>query len=85
VTATEALTSTFARGIPEGVKATKISGCDESECPAVYATDEPGVVLAQGTPVAGVDGVRLGPGEMAVKLPLSVLRDAVARLEGAGS
>jgi hypothetical protein len=42
-------------------------------------------VLAQGTPVAGVDGVRLGPGEMAVKLPLSVLRDAVARLEGAGS
>ncbi len=51
----------------------------------MYATDEPGVVLAQGIPVAGVDGVHLGPGEMAVKLPLSVLRDAVAHLEGAGS
>ncbi len=79
---TRALTSTFARGIPEGMKATKISGCEDSDCPAIYGTDEPGVVLAQGTPVAGVDGVHLGPGEIAVRLPLSVLRDAVARLEG---
>ena len=67
------------------MKATKIAGCEDSDCPAVYATDEPGLVLAQGTPVTGVDGVHLGPGEMAVKLPLSILKAAVAHLEGTGA
>jgi len=67
------------------MRATKISGCEESECPTVYATDEPGIVIAQGTPVVDVDGVHLGPGEIAVRMPLSVLKDAVAALAGTSS
>ena len=68
------------------MKATKIAGsCEDADCPAVYVTDEPGVVLAQGLPVHGIDGVKLGPGEMTVRLPLSILKDAVAALKETGN
>lgn len=62
------------------MKATKIAGCDRNECPAIYVTDTE-TVVAQGKPVQNVDGVTPGPGEIAVELPLSVLKEALAGLE----
>ncbi|MCP3798421.1 hypothetical protein NLX83_04025 [Allokutzneria sp. A3M-2-11 16] len=62
------------------MKAHKIAGCNKADCPTIYITDV-GTALAQGTPVDDVDGVALGPGEIAVQLPLQVLKDAVAALE----
>jgi hypothetical protein len=57
MTATSPLTSEFRRGIRAVMKATRIAGgCEDADCPAVYVTDEPEVVLAQGLPVQHVDG-----------------------------
>ena len=62
------------------MRATKIAGCDRNECPAIYVTDT-GTVVAQGKPVHNVDGVTPGPGEIAIELPLDVLREALVGLE----
>jgi hypothetical protein len=61
------------------MKATRITECAKQDCPSVYVTDA-GTVLAQGRIVTGTDGVRLGPGEVVVELPLSVFREAAAVL-----
>ncbi|GAA4552532.1 hypothetical protein GCM10023192_82510 [Amycolatopsis samaneae] len=64
------------------MKLRKVSGadCDKETCPAVYISDR-GTGVAQGPLVAEADGLTLGPGEVAVELPLDVLRAAVRALE----
>lgn len=63
------------------MKVRRVSGCKKTNCPAVYISDR-GTGIAQGMPVHHADGLQLGPGEMAVELPLDVLRDALRALEG---
>lgn len=63
------------------MKATRLTSCNKTDCPAVYLADD-GSLLAQGTPVNGVEGVTLGPGELVVQLPREVLLEAVRALEG---
>ncbi|TCP50132.1 hypothetical protein EV191_108221 [Tamaricihabitans halophyticus] len=53
--------------------------CKERDCPTVYITDR-GTVVFQGDPVDGADGMRLGPGEQAVELPLDVVISALRTL-----
>jgi hypothetical protein len=65
------------------MKLRKVSGCEDDDCPAVYISDR-GTGVAQGTPVDDAAGLRLGPGEVAVELPLDVLRDALKVLEAEG-
>lgn len=67
------------------MKLRKVSGgsCEDGDCPAVYVSDL-GTSVAQGLVVAEAQGLRLGPGEVAVELPLAVLRDAVRALEAEG-
>jgi hypothetical protein len=61
------------------MKATRITACAKNDCPNVYVTDA-GTVLAQGRIVTGADGVRLGPGEVVVELPMAVFQEAAAKL-----
>ena len=65
------------------MKLRKVSGCDEGFCPAVYVSDR-GTGVAQGTPVADAPGLALGPGEVAVELPLGVLKEALQVLQAEG-
>jgi hypothetical protein len=65
------------------MKLRKVSGCDEGLCPAVYISDR-GTGVAQGTPVIDASGLALGPGEVAVELPLGVLREALRVLQVEG-
>jgi hypothetical protein len=67
------------------MKLRKVSGsdCDLDQCPAVYITDR-GTGVAQGVPVTEADGLNLGPGEIAVELPLEVLRSALRVLQAEG-
>lgn len=58
----------------------KVSGCEKNTCPTVYVTDR-GTGVAQGIPVTAAEGLTLGPGEVAVELPLDVLRGALRALE----
>jgi hypothetical protein len=54
----------------------QVSGCEGGECPKVFITDR-GTAVFQGDIVTGL---RHGPGEQAVELPLSVVRDALGAL-----
>lgn len=69
------------RGSGVGMKALRLTSCNKTDCPAVYLADD-GTVLAQGVPVDAVEGVSLGPGEIAVQLPREVFLEAVRALEG---
>lgn len=54
-------------------------GCDYGNCDTVYVSDQ-GNLVFQGKGVVG--GVTLGEGEQAVELPVDLLRQALAALEG---
>ena len=60
------------------MKVRKISGddCGQGDCPAVHMSDR-GTLVFQGDAVKAADGLRLGIGEQAVELPVSVIREAV--------
>lgn len=62
------------------MKLTKLTNrCDDGECPTVYISDR-GTLVAQGDPVSDADGLLLGVGELAVELPIHVVREAVRAL-----
>lgn len=63
------------------MKLRKVSGCDKNMCPTVYVTDR-GTAVVQGDPVAEAEGLTLGPGELAVELPIDVLTAALSGLHG---
>ncbi|WIV53381.1 hypothetical protein [Amycolatopsis nalaikhensis] len=54
-------------------------GCEYDNCPAVHLTDR-GSVIVIGTAVDDQAGLRVGPGEQAVELPLALLEEAVSEL-----
>ncbi|WP_436501490.1 hypothetical protein [Actinokineospora sp. HUAS TT18] len=58
----------------------RIAGdCRDEDCPAVYLSDR-GTVVFQGDVVSLANGLRLGQGEQAVELPLTVVREAIRAL-----
>ncbi|RJQ71523.1 hypothetical protein D5S17_27355 [Pseudonocardiaceae bacterium YIM PH 21723] len=58
----------------------KVAGeCEDADCPAVYVADT-GTLVFQGDVLAPGDAPRLGPGEQAVELPESVVREAIRAL-----
>ncbi|KAA9164967.1 hypothetical protein FPZ12_006870 [Amycolatopsis acidicola] len=58
----------------------KIAGdCPDNECPTVYLSDR-GTVVFQGDAVSA--GLKLGPDEQAVELPLHIVRQALPELSG---
>ncbi|MBC6448815.1 hypothetical protein GPZ80_16715 [Actinokineospora sp. HBU206404] len=58
----------------------KIAGdCHDRDCPTVYVSDR-GTVVFQGDAVTEAGGLRLGDGEQAVELPMSVVREAISAL-----
>ncbi|MFC4084382.1 hypothetical protein [Amycolatopsis samaneae] len=61
------------------MKLRKLTDCRIDECPTVYLSDR-GTVVFQGNTVTS--GLRLGPGEQAVELPLEVVRQALPELSG---
>lgn len=63
------------------MKLTKVSGCDNDDCPAVYVS-EAGTAVVQGFPVHTADGLELGTGELAVELPAEIVLAAVDALQG---
>ena len=63
------------------MKLRKVSGCEGGDCPAVYVSDR-GTLVFQGDPVEIANGLRLGPGERAVEVPLDVLKSALPKLLG---
>lgn len=65
------------------MKLRRVSDCKDRSCPTVYISDR-GTGVAQGTPVIDAEGLTLGPGEVAVELPLEVLRDAMKVLQAEG-
>jgi hypothetical protein len=65
------------------MKLRKVSDCQNKSCPTVYISDR-GTGVAQGMPVTEAEGLTLGPGEVAVELPLDVLRDALKALQAEG-
>ncbi|MBP2320690.1 hypothetical protein JOF56_001075 [Kibdelosporangium banguiense] len=65
------------------MKLRKVSGCEDGFCPTVYVSDR-GTGVAQGAPVVEAEGLALGPGEVAVELPLDVLKDALRALQVEG-
>lgn len=63
------------------MKLSKVSGCDNDDCPAVYVSDA-GTAVVQGIPVHAADGLKLGKGEVAVELPPEIVLAAVDALQG---
>ena len=63
------------------MKLSKVSGCDNDDCPAVYVSDT-GTAVVQGFPVHTADGLELGKGEVAVELPPEIVLAAVDALQG---
>jgi hypothetical protein len=62
------------------MKLRKLAGeCEYDNCPAVHLTDR-GSVIVVGTTVADRAGLRVGPGEQAVELPLRMLEEAMSEL-----
>lgn len=55
--------------------------CDRGNCPTVYLADD-GMPVFQGCRVESAEGMTLGPGEIAVKLPLDVVLSAISALTG---
>lgn len=53
--------------------------CRNTNCPTVYLADD-GTAVFQGEPVDSADGMQLGPGETAVKLPIDVVMNALSAL-----
>lgn len=63
-----------------GMELQKIAGsCPDNDCPTVYLSDRRTVVFQGG---AVTTGLRLGPGEQAVELPLDVVRQVLSGLPG---
>jgi hypothetical protein len=59
----------------------------EHGCPAVYATDDPQVVVVQGVRLAAATSAQLqqvAPNEIAVAIPIEMLRRAAAATASAG-
>lgn len=56
--------------------------CRDGECPAVYLDSDDGMPILQGSPVASADGMKLGDGEVALKVPLDVVLSALPALIG---
>ena len=65
------------------MKLRQVTECKLKSCPTIYISDR-GTGVAQGTPVLDAEGLTLGPGEVAVELPLDVLRDALKTLQAEG-
>jgi hypothetical protein len=63
------------------MRVSKVSGCDDGTCPAVYVSDA-GTTVVQGALLPDVEGVALGRGEQAIEMPPDVLLDAVPALIG---
>lgn len=61
---------------PVTMELRQVSGCKDTECPKVYVTDR-GTAVFQGDIVTEL---RPGPGEQAVELPLSIVREALSAL-----
>jgi hypothetical protein len=61
---------------PVTMELRQVAGCKDTECPKVFVTDR-GTAVFQGDIMAGL---RPGPGEQAVELPLNVVRDALSAL-----
>jgi hypothetical protein len=62
------------------MKLRKVSGeCYDGDCPAVHLSDRDSLVF-QGAAITVADGLRLGHGEQAVELPMTVVREAVRAL-----
>jgi hypothetical protein len=60
-------------------------GCDDANCPAIYVSDDPGVVVVQGkvldsATIGQLTGV--GADELAVAIPLGALLNAADVLRG---
>ena len=54
--------------------------CTKGTCPTVYLADNGNRVI-QGRAVQAAEGLRLGPGELAVELPIGLAREAWGALE----
>jgi hypothetical protein len=65
------------------MKLRQVTECKNKSCPTVYVSDR-GTSVAQGTPVTDAEGLTLGPGEVAVELPLDVLKEAFRTLQAEG-
>ena len=63
---------------PVAMELRQISTCEDTKCPTVYLSDR-GTAVFVGTALTGVD---TGPGELAVELPLNVVRGALEALSG---
>jgi hypothetical protein len=59
----------------------KVSGREDSECPAVYVSDR-GTAVVQGDHVTAAEGLKLGSGETAVELPPEIVLGAMTALAG---
>lgn len=58
----------------------KVAGsCRNDDCPTVYVSDR-GTVVFQGDAVTAAHGLRLGTGEQAVELPMSLVLEAMNEL-----
>lgn len=58
------------------MKLVQVSGCEDTKCPKVYLSDRATAVFV-GSALTSLD---TGPGEQAVELPLSVVKDALESL-----
>ncbi|PKW19034.1 hypothetical protein A8926_7175 [Saccharopolyspora spinosa] len=65
------------------MKLRKVSGCADSDCPAVYVSDR-GTAVVQGEHVTRAEGLSLAAGETAVELPPEIILDAVTALIESG-
>ncbi|MBQ0924401.1 hypothetical protein [Saccharopolyspora endophytica] len=63
------------------MKLSKVSGCENDNCPAVYVSDA-GTAVVQGFPVHSADGLDLGKGEAAVEIPPEIVLASVEALQG---
>jgi hypothetical protein len=54
--------------------------CTKGTCPTVYLADN-GNLVVQGKAVRTAEGLRLGPGELAVELPIRLAREAWGALD----
>lgn len=54
--------------------------CTKGTCPTVYLADN-GNLVVQGKAVPAAEGLRLGPGEIAVELPIELAREAWGALD----
>jgi len=55
------------------------TSCKNGDCPSVYLSDR-GTLVVQGDGVRAAQGMRLGSGEQAVEVPMSVIEEALRAL-----